>query len=650
MSSIVDSSVSIQISSQSAPSIPSWFGEITLMAHYLRRVGVLAAIEERVRFARRRFGWYEVIDFVAILIGYTISGERTLEDFYDRLLPFALPFMSLFGRDRLPARSTLSRFLAAFDQVAVEALRSLFLEDVLARPRTDELSGGLWDRCGGQWLVFDVDGTRQAARQRALPKTSDRPAPQRRLRGICEPGYTGRKRGEIVRTRTTVLQAHTHQWLGTFGGAGNGDYRGELRRAVETIQSYLKVAGLPAERALIRLDGHYGNGAVVADLAGLPYVMRGKDYQILDQAEVQARLQLPPDQQTIHPESSTTRLLYDCPGLIIGPTGERSRVVIATHPAAGTAKSSVGTTRAGLVYELFFTALPQGAFTAADVVALYLHRGAFETVLADEDLEQDPDRWCSHSAAGQECWQIISHWAWNLRLDLGHQLHPAQVRTTEFAPADMSPPPMTKSPMPRLPNSDTPSVVPRSRMGCLPGSVFPLQPDGTLRCPAGYPLSEQERREERNGTLRIVYAASITHCRPCPLREQCQGYGASTKKPRRVSALLHPRADPARQVEASTPLSGTAPLLWRDWSRCQTRREWMRLLRSQRLDLQVGPPPKVPPPQEPSLLSRAQRAHWRLSWAERLARNARAPTTSAVTITLFGLPPAFAASLGLSSV
>jgi hypothetical protein len=26
------------------------------------------------------------------------------------------------------------------------------------------------------------------------------------------------------------------------------------------------------------------------------------------------------------------------------------------------------------------------------VVALYLHRGAFETVLSDEDQEQDPDR------------------------------------------------------------------------------------------------------------------------------------------------------------------------------------------------------------------------------------------------------------------
>ena len=62
----------------------------------------------RSRFARRRFGRYEVIDFVAVLFGYAISGERTLEAFYEHLHPYAAVFMALFGRERLPARSTLS--------------------------------------------------------------------------------------------------------------------------------------------------------------------------------------------------------------------------------------------------------------------------------------------------------------------------------------------------------------------------------------------------------------------------------------------------------------------------------------------------------------------------------------------------------------
>ena len=80
--------------------------EVTVTAHYLRHVGVLATIEEQVRFARRRFCHYDVIDFVVVLLGYAISGERTLKAFYERVHPFAAPFMALFGRERLPHRST----------------------------------------------------------------------------------------------------------------------------------------------------------------------------------------------------------------------------------------------------------------------------------------------------------------------------------------------------------------------------------------------------------------------------------------------------------------------------------------------------------------------------------------------------------------
>src|ERR1051326_2660821 len=113
MSSIADGSVRIQTSSESVPSTPSWFGEVVLLTAYLRKHQVLAKISGRVRFRRRRFGRYEVIDFLAVLFGYALSGERTLEAFYERLQPFAAPFMALFERDQFPSRSALSRFLAA---------------------------------------------------------------------------------------------------------------------------------------------------------------------------------------------------------------------------------------------------------------------------------------------------------------------------------------------------------------------------------------------------------------------------------------------------------------------------------------------------------------------------------------------------------
>src|SRR5215469_5278634 len=94
---------------------------------------MLQAIQEQVRFARARFGHYDLIDFVTVLIGYILSGEPTLLAFYERLAPFAEPFMALFGRARLPYRSTLSRFLAALDQSPVEALRTLFQNDLFTR-------------------------------------------------------------------------------------------------------------------------------------------------------------------------------------------------------------------------------------------------------------------------------------------------------------------------------------------------------------------------------------------------------------------------------------------------------------------------------------------------------------------------------------
>src|SRR5881275_1853817 len=269
MTSIADGSVIIQTSSESVLATPSWFGEATLIVEHLRKQGILSAISERVRFARRRFGHYEVIDFLAVLFGYAISGERTLEGFYEELQPFAPTFMALFDREQLPARSTLSRFLTALRQEPVEALRSLFLDDLLSRPLSQERqTGGLKDREGFERVVFDIDGTREAARQRALPQTEELPPAYRRLDIVCAAGYRGRKRREVVRTRTVVSQAHTYQWLGSFGNRGNGLYRAELRQALSAIGRYLAAHQLPQERALLRLDGQYGTGAVLADLAG----------------------------------------------------------------------------------------------------------------------------------------------------------------------------------------------------------------------------------------------------------------------------------------------------------------------------------------------------------------------------------------------
>jgi hypothetical protein len=71
------------------------------------------------------------------------------------------------------------------------------------------------------------------------------------------------------------------------------------------------------------------------------------------------------------------------------------------------------------------------------------------------------------------------------------------------------------------------------------------------------------------------------------------------------------------------------------------------VLRSETVVVMKASPTEEPPlvTSEP-VMTRTQRAHWRLSWNERLTRNARPPTSPALTITIHGLPATFAHSFG----
>jgi hypothetical protein len=117
------------------------------------------------------------------------------------------------------------------------------------------------------------------------------------------------------------------------------------------------------------------------------------------------------------------------------------RVIVTRQRAPEAGKAvRVGKRIDEWVYELFITTLPGDGFLVEDVLDLYHGRGAFEAVLADEDIEEDPDRWCSYSECGQELWQIACQWVWNLRLVLGQQMQADTLREIEWAPAKEAPP------------------------------------------------------------------------------------------------------------------------------------------------------------------------------------------------------------------
>lgn len=527
--------VDLHIDPQDVPSVPPWCAGSTVLARHLTQRGIVDALCQHVRLARGRIGRYEVIDFIALLVGYARSDASTLEAFFNRLVPFVSVFMALFGRVHLPQRATLSRFLAAVDASC--------LADLVVRGPTGNDGGGLIDHQGQRLLVFDVDGTCRAARQRPLARGTNLPAPHRRLARACAPGDTGRKRGQVVPTRTSVLQAHTQQWLGTFGNAGNGDDGTELHAACRVITGYLPALEIPRSQGLLRLDGLSGTTSILAHIQeyGPGFVVRGRDYQLLTHPRVQARLQRPCDQEVEHRETHTQRELFEVgylddwleplPGLEL-----TCRVIVAHHPAPATPEGvAVGKLIDQHVYELFLTSHPATGVLTADILDLSNQRGAFEQVLSVENQERDPDRWCSQTPDGQEFWQSLCQWVWNLRLELGQVGLDRPVRWTRWsdASADSLSPPHEERPETRCSGTAVEDEVVdlygrlelsqewAKARGRFAGQDFELHDSGTLECPAWKILHARERRSLPTGDICILYAAKATDCRDCPLASQC---------------------------------------------------------------------------------------------------------------------------------
>jgi len=121
----------------------------------------------------------------------------------------------------------------------------------------------------------------------------------------------------------------------------------------------------------------------------------------------------------------------------------------------------------------------------------------------------------------------------------------------------------------------------RNRAGIFAGTDFRATTRRQrLRCPTNHPLYPQERRAE---TGMAPYAscmlARIRDCRACGLRVQCLAHGNETKRARRVRCCFSGQSKDHRlhQRPAASPKAAAQPILWRDWSRCQTRRRLMSL-------------------------------------------------------------------------
>ena len=404
----------------------SWLGSLVQQR-------VLEAINERVRGCHGGASdETRVIDFLVVLFGYEILGERTLEAFYQRLQPFADPFMALFGRDRQPVRSTLSRFLAALTSEPVDTLRSLFLDDLLSRPLSKEKqTGGLADRAGNTWVVFDSDGTREAARKPALPQTEALPPPFRRLDDVCAAFL------HWAQARASGAYPHGHQpgsqlsmarlvWQSRERELPNGTAPGpRLDHALSHgTPTPTGTCSPPARRTIWHRGRALRSGWI---LVRDPWqrVQRARSSSRPGASASAPRSASTADSKARWFAASTIAQRYPwgprvcCAAWSWPPIQPaRKRVQLASRVRASFTNSS--SRRSHNRHSLLLTSL-----------SCICIAGHYAPALSDEDREIDPDRWCSHSAWGQECWQVVSQWVWNLRLELGHQLAPEPLRTTE---------------------------------------------------------------------------------------------------------------------------------------------------------------------------------------------------------------------------
>jgi len=113
-----------------------------------------------------------------------------------------------------------------------------------------------------------------------------------------------------------------------------------------------------------------------------------------------------------------------------------------------------------------------------------------------------------------------------------------------------------------------------------------------------------------------------------------------------------PLAAPAApSVPPVLALPPSAPLLWRDWPRRHLRRHWLQLIRRETVTFSCESSSPLEPPVEPgeTVFTREQRAHYRLSWSQRLARNARPTDAPRLTVLLHGLPVRFFETFGSSA-
>lgn len=650
--------VSVTEGSENTSRLPDWGSQFVVLVGVLRKRGWLTIISDALRVQRE--GGYVGLDAFLYLLGMFCWArpdrrKRSIKAFSEAC-SFSRGLLAAVG-DRLhwPTQSAISRLLCAVPVGAMlkEAgakMLSLGVESLISHPDAQ-----CRDATGEGWHIADGDITVLGVRERGLPEGEDLPPAQRRVGpDLAGPGYGGRHRGELFASLGALMHAGSGLWVQLTAVPGKGKFGEVLAELVDAIPIWLRGAQASAARALVRADGAARSVASlhVFAQAGLHYLVRMACYEFLQRPEVQAHLQgaawhLVPDSGSGPVREAAELGIWPWRGLPMpegAPQGlGEARIVVTRFPAK--AKHGAGIFLDGMQYELFGTSVNATVWPAPELVWLYFARAGLENRFAQIKAELGIDRLFCYELGGQWLATLVGLLVWNLRTILGAE-RAGMAPGMPQLPARRQPAQVASS-KPESPPAQTANVSPLAELNARLNTLdwakhladrpdWQWHVDHGLRCPAGKDVLPQSL--QKSGKI-LAYRTRGGDCAYCPKKLDCFGDHQQRDRDRLILnigvAKLQLPADQTaaaiRQARTQSlpgpwlppppaepgPYAANMPLLLP----AELRAGWHRALHGASAHIEVH---RAPPPKRPAWRadSAAQRQHRRLTWAERLTRNA----------------------------
>lgn len=632
--------------------LPDCLTEAAVLLMELYRRGLVANAAEKLKI--RRQGGYAAVDIWLMLLVYftSLDAPAGIRPFWEKTLrPVCFLVAALAGRRKLASPASVSRALGSVELDLLRPVAPWLLldatgvEDVARHPAMMS-----YDAHGVGWHVFDLDPTVTTFRQRDLPgrdeEDDDLPEPMRRAEGTGEPGYSGRKRGDIQFQQVAACHAGSGAWVHAHLSPGNGEGVADGERAFDAILATALRLDHPPERTLVRVDGVAGNvpWMTAARERGLVFLTRLNRAALFEDPEVLQRLRdatwhLVEDSGsgprrsaadlgvvTLKPDKKTRR-----------PDGRRYdpievRVVASIFPKMGEAKR--GRTIDGWQVELFATDLPADAWPAEDTVTAYFGRNTLENRFAQEDRETKLDRVLSYERAGQELAVLVGLSTWNMRLARGFALEPLpavrpvqtlrQPRVDDRVPACWPRDPVVAK---LLGGLDWTELLGTARWA---GWRYD---DGTaeLRCPDDRPLAltTVRKAEGAEGHTGIIFRRPKGGCEACEARDDClrserpeASKHAELSVPTEVAKVLRERlarVRARRRGSTEDPEPGLQAVRDSLFLPARARQAYDALFRRASLRVEVEIP-EAPPLLELLAEDAGDRQRRRKTWAQNAAR------------------------------